>query len=134
MKIITIQHSNSKEFFQPNGLKEWKGFVVTAEVEAEEDVYHAKQQLVDTVAEWQKDFYHNPGLYVTNTVTGEVSTGAPVKEVNLAHERLEIMIENATSTKELDGYKADVEKTCNSELYISYLNKYQQLLQSLQNK
>jgi hypothetical protein len=58
---MTVQYSNSKEMLQPNYLKEWRGFVVTDEVQSWENVEETKKRLVEMVDRWHKEL--NPQLY-----------------------------------------------------------------------
>lgn len=80
MKITTIQHSNSKEYFQLNGLKEWKGFIVTVELGEGEDPHKAKDELVTTMESWHNKLSNSPQYSNTGSSYAGAMDGSGARE------------------------------------------------------
>src|ERR1700755_1588073 len=87
MKLLTVEHSNSKEFIHFNGAREWKGFVVRAEIEEGEDYFEAKNKLVALI---EKSFTTNEipfeEIPINKPLTGSQSINKPISVETIIQE------------------------------------------------
>ncbi len=102
MKIRSIAYSESRETVDNRGLKTWYKYGVELEADehdSSDDLANRAKRYVDT---WHKQ--GKPAdAYFTEPVTN-----TPLPEKNLAHEKIEISIDNCITSLELEQIKSNV--------------------------
>lgn len=106
-------------------VSEWIGIEASPEDgETADEAFKAAQL---QVSQWHKE--NNPptgmGIELPGGPMNVPITEAPI--INVAHERLLILIENAASLDELRGYDGDVDKSGNSKLRDAYIKKFNEI-------
>lgn len=107
MKQGTVKFS--KEFVTPIGLKEWVG------IELEYDMNTECPREVLTNAKTIIEQWHNSN----NSTASQFAPPTEIPVINKAEERLGILIENATTIKELLNYKNDLTTPYLADLFSS---------------
>lgn len=96
----TIVYSESIETYQENGLKRWRRAEISRTIEGDVDSLASLSQLEKEV----KTFLH------PSTPNPNEEQQPKLKEINIAADRLEVLIENAGSVAELACYFDDALK------------------------
>lgn len=124
MVIKTISYSQSKESVI-NGLKRWDKVELVGELQEmdySDSTIHANTILADCFhyLKTKADEFLN-SIKEKNESPNEKQQ--PPSEINLAHERIQIAIENAKTREDLCLIKEDVEKANEPNLLIAFMIK-----------
>lgn len=111
----------SKEFITSSGLKEWVGIEYPVNLDTE-DVYEVFNKAKDIVCNFHAmnnlDMGFGPAQFAPPSTT-------PV--INVAHERLMNLMDDATTTEELNAYYPKVIEYKNASVTDFYFAKHEQL-------
>jgi len=131
----TIQYSNSKELFQYNGLKEWKGFTVTRQLKEGETLEQAAEKLVSEM----ELLHQKHSQSIENEMKGTHVLKVPQEPPNMSDPELDAAqkdqalidtINYCTNTRSVEMFRKEVERRNRTQITEAFENK----LNSLKNQ
>lgn len=131
MNNDTLQYSNSRELFQVNGLKEWKGFTLTRQIGENQSLKDAAESIMSEM-EYLHGLYSKTELEIHEKPFGIVVGEPPSKEQQEKEfiDGVILAIKSSKNRKSVEWHKSTTDKYSEKypELGIAYRNQLQKFV------